>query len=121
MTDFLRSNWFVVLIAVVIIGFISYFIYDTNKDNVSGKTVNGEEVVASINGADITADDLYDESTSYDQSIIYYMYHNAVVDQSIPTTKKLKKEAKSLESTIKQNAQSQSDDYESTLTSELAK
>lgn len=49
------------------------------------------------------------------------MYKNAVIDQSIETTKDLKKQANTLESTIKQNASSQSDDYESTLTSELAK
>ena len=61
MSDFLRNNWFVVLIAVIIIGFIGYFIYDTNKDNVSAKTSNNEQVVASIDGDDITAKDLYDE------------------------------------------------------------
>lgn len=121
MSDFLRNNWFVVLIAVIIIGFIGYFIYDTNKDNVSAKTSNNEQVVASIDGDDITAKDLYDESAPYDGSTIYNMYKNAVIDQSIKTTKDLKKQANTLESNIKQNASSQSDDYEATLTSELAK
>ena len=92
MTDILRNNWFVVLIAIIIIGFIGYFIYDTNKDNVSAKTTNNEQVVASINKDDITADDLYDESTPYDGSTIYNMYKNAVIDQSIKTTKDLKKQ-----------------------------
>ncbi|WP_308587213.1 peptidylprolyl isomerase [uncultured Holdemanella sp.] len=121
MSDFLRNNWFVVLIAVIIIGFIGYFIYDTNKDNVSAKTSNNEQVVASIDGDDITAKDLYDESAPYDGSTIYNMYKKAVIDQSIKTTKDLKKQANTLESNIKQNASNQSDDYESTLTSELAK
>ena len=121
MSDFLRNNWFVVLIAVIIIGFIGYFIYDTNKDNVSAKTSNNEQVVASIDGDDITAKDLYDESAPYDGSTIYNMYKNAVIDQSIKTTKDLRKQANTLESNIKQNASNQSDDYESTLTSELAK
>lgn len=121
MSDFLRNNWFVVLIAVIIIGFIGYFIYDTNKDNVSAKTSNNEQVVVSIDGDDITAKDLYDESAPYDGSTIYNMYKNAVIDQSIKTTKDLKKQANTLESNIKQNASNQSDDYESTLTSELAK
>ena len=116
MTDILRNNWFVVLIAIIIIGFIGYFIYDTNKDNVSAKTTNNEQVVASINKDDITADDLYDESTPYDGSTIYNMYKNAVIDQSIKTTKDLKKQASTLESNIKSNASNQSDDYESTLT-----
>ena len=95
MTDILRNNWFVVLIAIIIIGFIGYFIYDTNKDNVSAKTTNNEQVVASINKDDITADDLYDESTPYDGSTIYNMYKNAVIDQSIKNYKKiLKKQAR---------------------------
>lgn len=94
---------------------------DTNKDNVSAKTTNNEQVIASINKDDITADDLYDESTPYDGSTIYNMYKNAVIDQSIKTTKDLKKQASTLESNIKSNASSQSDDYESTLTTELAK
>lgn len=121
MTDVLRNNWFVVLIAVIIICFIGYFIYDTNKDNVSAKSSNNEQVVASINKDDITAKDLYDESAPYDGSTIYNMYKNAVVDQSIETTKDLKKQANTLEANIKSNASKQSDDYESTLTSELAK
>ena len=54
MTDILRNNWFVVLIAIIIIGFIGYFIYDTNKDNVSAKSSNNEQVVASIDKDDIT-------------------------------------------------------------------
>ena len=58
MTDIFRNNWFVGLIAIIIIGFIGYFIYDTNKNNVSAKTTNNEQVVASINKDDITADDL---------------------------------------------------------------
>lgn len=70
MTDVLRNNWFVVLIAVIIICFIGYFIYDTNKDNVSAKSSNNEQVVASINKDDITAKDLYDESAPYDGSTI---------------------------------------------------
>ena len=121
MTDILRNNWFVVLIAIIIIGFIGYFIYDTNKDNVSAKSSNNEQVVASIDKDDITANDLYDESAPYDGSTIYNMYKNAVIDQSIETTKDIKKQANTLESNIKSNASKQSDDYESTLTSELAK
>ncbi len=120
MSEFFRNNWFVVLIAVVIIGFIGYFIYDTNKDNVSGKTADNKQVIASIDGDDITADDLYSESYPYDGSLVYNLYHNAVIDQSIETTSSLKKQAKTLETTIKQNAESQSDDYESTIASELA-
>ena len=61
MGEFLRNNWFVVVIAVILISFIGYFIFDANRYNVSGKTMDGKEVVASIDGTDVTADDLYNE------------------------------------------------------------
>ena len=41
MGEFLRNNWFVVVIAVILISFIGYFIFDANRYNVSGKTMDG--------------------------------------------------------------------------------
>ena len=55
MTDILRNNWFVVLIAIIIIGFIGYFIYDTNKDNVSAKSSNNEKKIIKLGMAALTA------------------------------------------------------------------
>lgn len=120
MSDFLRTNWFVVVIAVILISFISYFIYDANRYNVSTKSSDGKDVVASVDGKDVTADDVYDELADFDSSLLYNMYHNAVVDQSIETTDEMKEDAKSLEQTILSNAKSNTDDYEATLKSELA-
>lgn len=120
MSDFLRTNWFVVVIAVILISFISYFIYDANRYNVSTKSSDGKDVVASVEGKDVTADDLYDELANFDSSLLYNMYHNAIIDETIETTDEMKDDAKSLEQTILSNAKSSADDYETTLTSELA-
>ena len=120
MGDFLKSNWFVVVIAVILISFVTYFIYDANRYNISGKSSDGKDVVASIDGTDITADALYEELSNFDSSLLYNMYKNAVIDQSIETTDELKEEANTLESTIRTNAQSNSDEYETALSSELA-
>lgn len=109
MSEFLRSNWFVVVIAIIIIAFVSYFIYDENKYNVSAKSdSDGQQVVASIDQKDITADALYEQSEPFDASLLYNMYHNEVVDQSIKTSDSLKEKAEELENTIQQNASSSS-------------
>lgn len=120
MGEFLRNNWFVVVIAVILISFIGYFIFDANRYNVSGKTMDGKEVVASIDGTDVTADDLYNELESFDSKLLYNMYRNAVINQTIETTDSLKEDASTLESTIRTNAQSNSTDYEASLAAELA-
>ena len=120
MGEFLRNNWFVVVIAVILISFIGYFIFDANRYNVSGKTMDGKEVVASIDGKDVTADDLYNELESFDSTLLYNMYRNAVINQTIETTDSLKEDASTLESTIRTNAQSNSTDYEASLAAELA-
>lgn len=120
MSDFLKSNWFVIVIAIILISFIGYFVIDSNQYNVSSKTADGKDVVTSIEGKDITADTLYDELSKFDSSLLYNMYHNAVVEQSVKTTSDIKEEATKLESTIRTNAQSQQENYEASLSAELA-
>lgn len=120
MGEFLRNNWFVVVIAVILISFIGYFVFDANRYNVSGKTVDGKEVVTSIDGTDVTADDLYNELESFDSTLLYNMYRNAVINQTIETTDSLKEDASTLESTIRTNAQSKNSNYEASLAAELA-
>ena len=60
MIDTLKKQWFVVLIALIFIGFTVFIIYDTNKGKLPGKSENGKDVIATINGKSISADDLYD-------------------------------------------------------------
>ena len=61
MGQFLRDNWFVVVIAIVIIGFVSYFIYDSNKYNVSSMKYGDSDVVMSVTGGNVTADEIYSD------------------------------------------------------------
>ncbi len=120
MGEFLRNNWFIVIVAIIILSFISYFIYDNNKYNVSKKSSDGDDVVASVANKDVTTDDLYSSLSEDDGSLLYNMYRNAVVEQSIKTTDSLEEDAKELEESILSSAQSSSSDYEALLTSELA-
>lgn len=120
MGEILKNNWFVVLIAVILISFIGYFIFDSNRYNISSKSVDGKDVLATIDGSDVTADKLYDELDDFDSTLLFNMYRNAVVEQSVEETKDLKKKAKNLESIIRQNAQSKNTNYEASLSAELA-
>lgn len=121
MVEVLKSNWFVVLIAIIILSFVVYFVYDENKYNVSGKSVDGHELLVSVGNENVTADQLFEESSKFDQSLLYQMYKIAVLNEGVELTSDMKSEAKTLESTIRTNFQSQyGDDYETTLKQQLA-
>ncbi len=121
MSDLIKDNWFVILIAVIIIAFVGYFIVDSNKDNVSAKSSGGKDVLAVIADTDITADELYEDYKPFDGDLIYNMYRNAVVGQSVTTTKEMEEEAKKLENTIRSQVSSQSSEaYRDAITAELA-
>lgn len=120
MGQLLRDNWFVVLIAILIIGFISYFIYDNNKYNVSSAKDDNKDVVMSVDGGNVTADELYKKLSKDDSSLLYYLYRNAVVDQSVKTTDALQKKADTFQSNLESYAKQQdSDNYETILEQEL--
>lgn len=120
MFELVKDNWFVVLIAIIIIGFISYFVYDSNKYNVSSATDDGKDVVASVSSGSVTADDLYEDLSEDDSALLYNMYRNAVVDQSVETTDEIQEDADTLQSNIESTAKQQTDNYETYLASELA-
>lgn len=121
MLDKLKSNWFVVLVVIVLIGFTGYFIYDANRDNVSGRQSDGKDVIASLGDEDITADALYDQGAPFDGSLLYNLYKNAVISQTVETTSQLEEEAKTMEKTIDSNVKNSSgDQYKEAVTAELA-
>lgn len=95
MIDILKKQWFVVLIACILIFFGIYVIYDTNKGKLPGKKVDGLSLVASIDEGNVTADTLYSElDASVGDSYLAVFFRKAVVDQSVETTDDLKSEAK---------------------------
>ncbi len=103
MSDFFRKYWFVVLFGVCFIGVLIYFIVDTNKDNVSAKNADGQNVVVSTELGDVTSQDLYDASQPYEAGIVYNSWRNAVIDQTVETTKEIKEDAKSLRKAVESN------------------
>lgn len=109
MAEILKKNWFVVLIAVLLCGFAIYYVWDTTKDFVKGKSVDGKDVIASIDNYDLTADDLYGEIERFSVSQLYYRFRNAVIEQTVTEeTDEMKENADKLKENLEAQAQSSS-------------
>jgi foldase protein PrsA len=96
MLETLKKQWFVVLIACLLLGTVVYFTYDQNKGKLPGKTAGGKDVVFEINGKNVTADELYDEL--YKKSgieTVYSDFEKKILYLTVPDTKDSKSEIKS--------------------------
>ncbi|NLC96468.1 MAG: peptidylprolyl isomerase [Erysipelotrichaceae bacterium] len=121
MTNLIKKYWFVSLVVIFLFVIIIYFVYDTNKDTLSGKKVDGNDVVYTINKIDKTADELYtDLYDKYGIATIYNKLEQAVANQAIETTEEMETIAKENSQTIISNFESQyGDTYEEQLLSAL--
>ena len=108
MSEILRKYWFVCLIAVLFIGVLIFFIVDLNKDNVSKKSADGQDVVATTTLGNITSSDLFDELSPNASSVLYSLYRNQVVDQAVEADSAMKAEAKQMAKNIENNMKSDS-------------
>ena len=121
MNDFLKKNWFVVLMVCVFAGISIFYIYDTNKGKLKGKTVNGEDVVYSLTDQDVTASQFYDDLyTSNGQNAMIQLFEKAVVEAAVSTTDSIKDTAKAQTEAVIANFQNQyGSSYETYLNSAL--
>ena len=116
MGNFLKKNWFVSLLIVVFAVISVYYIYDTNKGKLKGKTADGEDVVYEVNGDDITASEFYDSLYKNNGGSALYRAFASAVTKSVDTTDEMKSEAQSQASQIISNYYSQyGSSYQSTL------
>ncbi len=126
MSETLKKNWFVILIAIIFIGFAIFCVYDTNKGKLAGKKDGGESVVASLDGdTNITANELYDEMyKAGGDNLILLQFQAAVIDASVETSDEIKTSANSIRQYVEYNAATYATQYgqssEEYLTSLLA-
>ena len=122
MGKFLKKHWFVLLIIVIFAVISTYYIYDTNKGKLKGKTVNGKDVVYSLSDGDVTADDFYDslkKATGTNADVV--LFQKAVANESYRTTKSIKKDAAKQAESIQSNYSSNySSSADTQLKSDLA-
>ncbi len=118
MSKFLKKNWFVSLIIVIFACISVYYIYDTNKGKLKGKSSGGEDVVYTVNDEDVTVSEFYDDLyTTNGSSAILTLFEKAVADESFKTTNEIKETAATQASSIESNYSST---YGSTASTQLA-
>ena len=104
MSSFVKKNWFVCLLIVVFAVISVYYIYDTNKGKLKGKTNNGEDVVYSINNTDTTASKFYEDLYKNNgTAAAAQAFTRAVVSQGAETTETMTTNAKAQASSIVSN------------------
>ena len=94
MLEQFKKNWFVLVVALVLLIATGFYIKDQTKNNVKSKTVDGKQVVFSIAGKNFFADDfqkLADEQ--YGNSALYQIYERELL-RNIETSDDIKSEAK---------------------------
>lgn len=112
MINIIKKQWFVILIALIFIGFSIFCIYDTNKGKLPGKSVDGKDVVVSLGKENITADEMYDEMyKSYGDSVLMNQFNYAIIDETVKTTDELKDTAKQIRTNVETNAQNYASSY----------
>ena len=122
MGNFLKKNWFVTLVIVIFTCISVYYIYDTNKGKLQGKSSGGEDVVYTVDNTDVTASQFYDKLyTTSGSNAVMGLFQKTVADASFKTTDDLKDQASTQAENIKSNyASSYGSDYEAKLNSALA-
>lgn len=110
MLEKVKENLFVVIIGGLIISATGFYAYSNTQYKVDGKTSKGKSVLASVDGKNIYADDLYSDKLNGD--VLYWQYRSAVVNESQETTKEIKKAAKKLANNIEAYYRSENSDDE---------
>ena len=121
MNNFVKKNWFVCLLIVLFAGISVFYIYDTNKGKLKGKTANGEGVVYSVGDTDVTATDFYNSMyESNGPAALFQKIATTVADKSVETTDAMKENAKTqAESVISNYATNYPTNYRQMLDSQL--
>lgn len=122
MVEKLKENWFVVLVAVLLVGAVGYYTYDTNSGKLPGKNVDGKDVVASISDTNYFADDLYvelygdeDSASSAGTQVLFSYFERVIVDSAVELDDEMKLQIATAVTSVKQ----QYADQEATLLQQL--
>lgn len=116
--NFIKTNWFMCLLIVLFAGASVFYIWDTNKDKLRGKSSDGEDVVYSVNDQDVTASQFYDSMyTDSGISSVYYQFIKLVSGEALDTTDAMTEYADTQSETI---LSSYSSNYGTTYLDELS-
>lgn len=124
--DSLKKFWFVILVGCIFIGFAIYFAYDTNKDKIPGKSVDGKDVIFSAADVDYTADEYYQslfntdsDGTKSGVSLLYVLLEKSVAEQ-LDSTDKMEESVEETTKSMEEYYQSvYADNYESYMNTQM--
>lgn len=113
MTKILKQNWFVVLVALVLVGFSIFSVYDTNKGKLPGKSAGGKDVIATIgDDVNITADDVYTKMfETGGENLLTLKFQAAVVDETIAMNDEIEESAENIKAYVQSTAESYASTY----------
>jgi foldase protein PrsA len=84
MIQILKRQWFIVLVAVTLLATLIFYVYDTNKDNLPGRRVNGKDVVFSVGDVNVTTDEFFEKLfAQFGIDAVYMFFDRAVVNAAI--------------------------------------
>lgn len=96
----LKKFWFVILVGCIFCSFAIYFAWDTNKDKIPGKSVNGQDIIFSAADINYTADEYYESLFNTENNGIkngtsqLYLLLEKTVARQYDVTKEMKEQAK---------------------------
>lgn len=92
--ELLKKYWFVLLVAIVLIGFVALYSYDAYKNRdvvIKNRQIDGKYVAYTIDDEPVYADDLYDslyQANGLDAAV--NAYQRAVLEAGYETTEEMK-------------------------------
>lgn len=91
--DILKKFWFVMIIALVFLGYVIALTIQTVKEKpyeVKSKEVNGQSVIYSVDGTNYFADDLYNDLYSnFGENQVWQSFYKSVIKNGIESTDEL--------------------------------
>lgn len=119
MTELMKKYWFIVLIAVILVGVFGFVVFNETKDNVAGKKVDGQDVVFTIGDQSVTAENLFDMMKEDEDAyieLIAYDFQTDILMQSVDITDEMRTEAEEqISSLLSYFESTYSDDYDAAL------
>lgn len=94
MLEEIKKNWFILVVAAILVIASGFYIVDQSKDNISAKKKDGKQLVFSVADKDYFAEDFQkDLDENLGDSTLYHLFRKELLS-SLDSSDEMKKEAK---------------------------
>jgi foldase protein PrsA len=106
MLDVLKRQWFIGVVAIVLLSTLVFYVYEQNKDNLPAKRVGGKDIVFSVGDVDVTTDEFFDRLyAQFGIDAVYMFFDRAVVEAAVADSNVFTTKAQVDAEGVKQNFQ----------------